>query len=78
MTFKLLLLIFAVVNGVPSDKPVGVYPYNADFESMEACSAFSSTDDGMALRSAVHQFVESQQGAVAAKLGCAQAQDNTI
>jgi hypothetical protein len=44
--FKLVAVIFAVVNGVPSDQPSRVFPYSADFESMEACMDFAQTDKG--------------------------------
>ena len=76
--FKLVAVIFAVVNGVPSEQPAKVYPYSADFESLEACMGFAGSEEGMVLRNAVKEYVQSQQGAITAKLGCTKAEDNTI
>ena len=76
--FKLVAVIFAVVNGVPSEQPSKVYPYSADFESLEACMGFAGSEEGMVLRNAIKEYVQSQQGAITAKLGCTQAEDNTI
>jgi len=76
--FKLVAVIFAVVNGVPAEQPSQVLPYNADFETLEACMDFAKTDEGAALRNAVKEYVKSQRGAITAKLGCTQAEDDTI
>ena len=76
--FKLVAVIFAVVNGVPSEQPSRVFPYSADFETLEACMEFTKTDEGAVLRDAIKEFVQSQRGAITAKLGCTQAEDNTI
>ena len=76
--FKLVAAIFIVVNGVPSEQPVKVYPYTADFESLEACMGFAGSDEGTVLRNAVKEFVQSQHGAITAKIGCQQVEDNTI
>lgn len=76
--FKLVAVIFAVVNGVPSDQPSKVFPYSADFESLEACMEFVQTDEGAVLRNGIREFVQSQHGTITAKLGCTQAEDDTI
>jgi hypothetical protein len=76
--FKLVAVIFLVVNGVPSEQPSKVYPYSADFESLEACMDFAKSDEGAVLRNAIKEFVQSQRGAITAKLGCTEAKDNSI
>jgi hypothetical protein len=76
--FKLVAVIFAVVNGAPSEQPSNVFPYSADFESLESCMEFVQTDEGAVLRNAIKEFVQSQRGTITAKLGCTQAEDNTI
>ena len=76
--FKLVAVLFAVVNGVPSEQPSRVIPYPADFETMEACIAFAKADENAAMRDALKEFVQSQRGSITAKLGCTQAEDNTI
>jgi hypothetical protein len=76
--FKLVAVIFAVVNGVPSEQPSKVVPYPADFETMEACMKFAKADENAAMRDALKEFVQSQRGAITAKLGCTKAEDNTI
>lgn len=77
--FKLVAVIFAVVNGVPSEKPLTVLTYNhQDFSTLESCMEFAKTEDGAALRQTVNEMVMSQHGSIMAKLGCAQAEDNSI
>lgn len=77
--FKLVAVIFAVVNGVPSEQPSRVIPYDMkDFETMEACMSFPATEEGMALRHEVNKYVMSQGGAIMIRIGCAKAEDNTI
>lgn len=76
--FKIVALIFAVINGSPSEQPIKVIPYTADFETLEACADFAKSEEGMVLRNAMREFVQSQGGAVSAKLGCAKAEDNSI
>ena len=76
--FKLVAVIFAVINGVPSDQPAKAFPYNADFETLEACMAYAGSDEAAVLRDAVKEFVQSQRGAITAKMGCQQVEDNTI
>lgn len=77
--FKLVAVIFAVVNGVPSEHPIKIVPYEEKtFESLEACMRFTKTEEGLALRAKVNKFVASQNGAVMAKGGCAKMEDNTI
>lgn len=76
--FKLVAMIFAMVNGAPSDQPVRSLAYNQTFETLEACMEFGGTDEGLALRNVVNEYVMSQRGAVMARMGCVQEQDNTI
>lgn len=76
--FNLVAVIFAVVNGVPADKPSNVMTYNQTFETLEACMAFPKTDEGLILRNELKELVQSQGGAIAAKLGCTEAEDNSI
>jgi len=77
--FKLVAVIFAVVNGVPSSEPSRVIPYDLKtFDTMEACMAFPKTEEGMALRDAVNKYVMAQGGAILIRVGCAKAEDNTI
>ena len=76
--FKLVAVIFAVVNGAPSDRPAGVFPYSADFESLQSCMEFARGDEGAVLRNAIQEYVQSQGGAITAKIGCQQVGDNSI
>jgi hypothetical protein len=39
---------------------------------------FAKADENAAMRDALKEFVQSQRGAIMAKLGCTQAEDNTI
>ena len=73
--FKIVAVIFAVVNGVPSDQPSKVITYELKtFGTMEECMAFPKT----ALRAGVNQYVQSQGGAIMIRIGCVKAEDNTI
>ena len=76
--FKLVAVICAVVNGVPSDQPAKAFPYSADFDSLQSCMDFARGDEGAVLRNAIQEYVQSQGGAITAKLGCQQVEDNTI
>jgi hypothetical protein len=77
--FKIVAVIFAVVNGVPADRPSQVITYEAkDFETMEECMAFPKTQEGMVLRDGVNKYVMSQGGAIMIRIGCVKAEDNTI
>jgi hypothetical protein len=80
--FKLVAVLFAVVNGVPAEKPAGVLTYNkATFPTEEACMQFAATDAGKAARQAVEEIVAAQQGAISARMGSmkdAKADDNSI
>ena len=76
--FKLVAVIFAVVNGSPSEKPLSVLTYNQTFPTLEACMGFAKTEEGAELRQTVNEMVMSQRGAIMAKLGCVKAEDNTI
>lgn len=75
---NLLAVVFLIVNGVPTGKPVQSFAYNQTFESVEACMAFSKTDEGMVISHAVDEYVMSQQGRIMVRLGCSQAEDNSI
>jgi hypothetical protein len=77
--FKLVAVIFAVVNGAPSDQPLTVLTYNHQtFETLESCMGFAQTEDGAAVRQTVNEMVMSQRGAIMAKLGCVEAKDDSI
>ena len=77
--FKLVAVIFAMVNGAPSEQPITVLTYNHQtFETMEACMSFASTEDGASVRQTVNEMVMSQRGAIIAKLGCVEARDDSI
>ena len=79
--FKFVIAIFAVVNGVPSEQPKSIVTYKQQtFQTLEACMGFAKSDESAALRQSVKEMVMSQRGAIMAKLGCAESdeEDNTI
>jgi hypothetical protein len=77
--FKIVAVIFAVVNGVPSEQPSKVVSYDLKtFETMEECMAFPKTEEGIALSAGVNRYVMSQGGAIMIRIGCAKVEDNTI
>ncbi len=78
MTVNIVAMIFLMVNGAPSGKPLQSFVYNQTFESMEACMAFSKTDDGQMLSHSLNEYVMSQRGTIMARIGCVEAEDNTI
>jgi len=75
---KLIAALFAIVNGVPAEQPSRVLTYNKTFDTKEACMAFGKTDEGLALRQSLNEYIMSQRGTVMAKIGCVEAEDNTI
>jgi hypothetical protein len=61
--FKLVAVIFAVINGIPSEQPLTVLAYNHQtFETLEACMGFAKTEEGAELRQTVNEMVMSQRG----------------
>lgn len=76
--FNLVVAIYVIVNGVPSEQPAQVFSYNQSFETEEACTEFSKSDEGMVLRYSLNEFIMSKRGAVMARMGCAKAEDNSI
>jgi hypothetical protein len=75
---NLLAMVFLMVNGAPTEKPVQTFAYNQTFESLEACMAFSKTEEGLVISHALDQYVMAQRGKIMVRIGCAQAEDNTI
>lgn len=78
MTINLVAMIFLMVNGAPSEKPVSSHLYNQTFETVEACLAFAKTEDGLMISHSLNEYVMSQRGKIVARIGCVEAEDNTI
>lgn len=78
MVVNLVAMIFLMVNGAPSEKPIQSFTYNQTFESVEACLAFAKTEEGMVISHSLNEFVMSKRGAIMARIGCVEAEDNTI
>lgn len=76
--FKLVALIFAVANGVPSETPVTILRYGENFETLEACSEFAESEKGLVVRKSLRDLLESKGVPLAAKVGCAKEEDSTI
>jgi hypothetical protein len=67
--FKLVALLFVVVNGAPADKPSGSLSYNrAKFPTEEACEQFAASATGKATIAAITDAV-AQSGAIA-RIAC--------
>jgi hypothetical protein len=75
---NLVAMIFLMVNGAPSEQPVRSYTYNQTFETVESCLAFGKTEEGLVLTHAVNEYVMSQRGTIMARIGCVEAEDNSI
>ena len=61
--FKLVALLFAITNGVPSDKLIDEVAYpGGSFASKEACISFLNSEEGKAETGAV-EAVANQHGA---------------
>ena len=81
--FKLVAILFAIVNGAPSDKPAAAWPYNAEeFPTQESCIQFAKSDEGLAaIQIAVKMAAEREMaiGAVVCiKDAKSQEQDDSI
>lgn len=76
--FNLVVAVFVMINGAPSEQPAQIYTYNQTFETEEACTAFMKSDEGMVVRHNINEYVMSKRGAIAARMGCAKAEDNSI
>lgn len=63
--FKLIAILFAIVNGAPSDKPAGALAYKAEmFPTEEACVAFVKSDEGMAVIQTVAKMAAEREMAI--------------
>lgn len=78
MVVNLVAMIFLMINGAPSEKPIQSFVYNQTFESVEACMAFSKTEEGVVISHSLNEYVMAQRGSIMARIGCAEAEDNTI
>lgn len=78
MLFKLVVTLFVVANGVPSDKPAGVLTHKTTFPTEEACKNYFNTDAGQQAKSGIQALVDAQNGALLAQVSCAKVEDNTI
>ncbi len=77
--FKLIAVLFAVANGVPSERPIGGMSYNETaFPSKEACMKFIETDAGKEATDLIEKAAQSQELAV--KFSCVKSktEDDTI
>jgi hypothetical protein len=75
---NLVAMIFLMVNGAPSEKPIKSFTYNQTFESVDACMAFAKTEEGLVISHSLNEYVMSQRGSIMARIGCVEAEDNTI
>ena len=77
--FKLIVALFAIVNGVQSETPSGVLEYNrATFPTQESCLGFIESEAGREVRQAAIAFALQRQSMP--RFGCVESktEDNTI
>jgi hypothetical protein len=75
---NLVAMIFLMVNGAPTEKPIESFVYNQTFESSEACLAFAKTEGGMVISHSLNEYVMSRRGTIMARIGRVEAEDNSI
>jgi hypothetical protein len=69
--FKLVVVIFLIVNGAPSEKPADILAYKqSTFPSQEACMEFAASETGKSVKRDVDEMVASQGGKISARIGC--------
>jgi hypothetical protein len=69
--FKIVVVIFLMVNGSPSEKPASIFAYKlATFPTQEACMEFSASEAGNDVKHDVDEMVASQGGKITARIGC--------
>jgi hypothetical protein len=67
--FKLVVAIFLIVNGSPSEKPSGVFAYKlATFPSEQACMEFAASESANDVKHDVDEMVASQGGKITARM----------
>lgn len=65
MLIKLFVFVFLLVNGVPAEEPVTIYSLrNHDFESVEACEAFTKTEENTTAFTELHDALAAQNPGV--------------
>lgn len=75
---NLVAMIFLMVNGAPTEKPIHSFVYNQTFESSEACLAFAKTEEGTVISHSLNEYVMSRRGTIMARIGCVEVEDNSI
>jgi hypothetical protein len=70
--FKLIVLLFAVTNGVMSPNPEGQFTSEATFETQKACMGFIESEQGRESKKLLDDMLESKKGTVGVKLFCVQ------
>jgi hypothetical protein len=67
--FKLIAILFAVVNGQPADE-IGHMRNKVVFPTEEACMNFFDTTDGVEAKQELDKFIASNEGRVTVKFSC--------
>jgi hypothetical protein len=81
LPFKLVALLFLVVNGVQAEKPHGFVTAEESFASKEGCNNYLASERGAEFKKALENLVETQKGALAIGVQCIKApktEDNSI
>lgn len=79
--FKLVALLFLVINGVQAEKPSGIVTTEENFASREVCTNYLGSEQGAEFKKALENMVETQKGSLAIGIQCIKApktEDNTI
>ena len=76
--FKLIVLLFAVVNGQVASEPITTLKNNTLFGTEELCQHWFDTPRGELEKQALEAMVAKQEQAYQIEYKCEQVQDNTI
>jgi hypothetical protein len=75
--FKLIAILFAVVNGQPTDE-IGRMRNKTMFPTEAACMNYFDTAEGAQAKHGIDEFIASNEGRVTVKFSCAKTEEDTL
>lgn len=73
--FKLFVMLFAIANGSPANKPSLVIELKPGFETREECIGFLKSEEGAKAKKAIESAADEIDGDVAIKSVCMKAKE---
>jgi len=73
--FKLIITMFAMINGVPADHPFSAGYISSKFQTREACMKYLTTEEGRGAKKELEDEANKKDGDVTIKVACVKIED---